>query len=268
MAGFSLEPITVFEAPPPDLVAIARASGCSHVGLWVQSPVPGIAAPPLAEDAALARRTRQRLADDGIAVHNIECFNLALPDAFDGYRRTLEVGARLGGRVATCIAYGEPDLGRLTERFARLAALAAEMGLRLAVEFISMGDIRTLADAVRVVRGSGAGNGGITVDLLHLVRTGAGPADVAALDPRLIAHVQLCDGPASMPPDRLAFEGTEQRRLPGDGVFPIREFVAAVPPGLPLGIEVPLKDLRDAGVGPGERARRATDALKALIGAV
>ena len=53
--------------------------------------------------------------------------------------------------------------------------------------------------------------------------------------------------------------------LPGDGEFPLREFVNALPPGVPIGVEVPMQSLKDRGVGPMERARLAVEAARRVI---
>ena len=39
-------------------------------------------------------------------------------------------------------------------------------------------------------------------------------------------------------------------------------FVAALPSEITIGVEVPLQDLREAGIGPAERARRAVEASR------
>jgi sugar phosphate isomerase/epimerase len=263
MREFSLEPITIFDASPPDLVSIAASTGCQHVSLWVHAPVPGMDGPDLRGDAALRRETKRRLADTGVRVLNIECFNLSPTTDFDLCRRSLETGAELGGQCATAIAYGNPDKAAIPDRFARLAEIAGQCGLQLNVEFISMGDIRTLDDATRLV--AGVPNAGITVDLLHVVRTGASPADVARLPAGSVGHIQICDGPA-VPVDALA-EGSTQRANFGEGVFPVQAFAASFPPSHhPLGIEVPLQDLMNAGVAPAERAKRVVNSLRRVLG--
>jgi sugar phosphate isomerase/epimerase len=123
-----------------------------------------------------------------------------------------------------------------------------------------------LDDAVRFVTGSGEPNAGITVDVLHLMRTGGTPADLKAIDPKLIGYAQICDGPLVLDLAQWNFEGFEQRQIPGEGEFPLADFIAALPSDVALGVEVPLKSQREAGITPAERARRAVDATRALLG--
>ena len=101
------------------------------------------------------------------------------------------------------------------------------------------------------------------MDSLHLARTGGIPDDLVGVSG--IRGAQICDGPRIMPPDRQEFEGLEQRQLPGDGEFPLKAFLKTLPPDIHLGVEVPLRDLRDRGVGPRERARLAVMATRRIM---
>ncbi|MBV8066442.1 MAG: hypothetical protein JO113_00590, partial [Candidatus Eremiobacteraeota bacterium] len=75
-------------------------------------------------------------------------------------------------------------------------------------------------DAVALVAGAGAANAGITVDILHLTRTGDTPDALRAIDPKLIGYAQICDGPLTRPKEEWDDEGFQQRQIPGDGGFP------------------------------------------------
>ena len=109
----------------------------------------------------------------------------------------------------------DPDPSRLTDQFAALCALCAEHGLGVGIEFMMSTQVRTLGDALALIERSGADNAAVTVDALHLARSGGSPRDVAALDAAQISYVQLCDGPAQ-PPD----QGTPGRR-PLSGCYPV-----------------------------------------------
>jgi hypothetical protein len=58
--------------------------------------------------------------------------------------------------------------------------------------------------------------------------------------------------PAPHDTPNLIRETRTARRLPGDGVLPLRELVAALPPSLPLAIEAPVRET--AHLPPVERA--------------
>ncbi len=85
------------------------------------------------------------------------------------------------------------------------------------------------------------------------------------MDPHIIARAQLSDGPAEMPPDRQFAEAIGDRLIPGEGALPLREFLAALPDGITVGLEVPMTSLQEQGVGPDERVRRTVTATRALL---
>jgi hypothetical protein len=67
------------------------------------------------------------------------------------------------------------------------------------------------------------------------------------------------------PPKEQQHEALYERMIPGSGEFPLRQFVAALPSDIPIGVEVPLRCLAERGVGPFERARLAVEATRRII---
>lgn len=262
MRTLSLDHLTIFDVGPPDLVTIAAELDVPLVSLWTQLPLK--AELPLVTEANKAE-TLRRMAETGVRLGNMECFNLTPEAAVEEFRPAVALGAELGATSLVAINAWDPEPARAQEKFAGLCRIGAEYGLRVNVEFISMGKVRTLDDAVRFVTGSGEGNAGITVDILHLIRTGGTPADLRAIDPKLIGYAQICDGPLQLAREEWDKEGFEQRQIPAEGEFPLADFVAALPADVTLGVEVPLKSLREAGIAPAERARRAVEATRRLL---
>jgi sugar phosphate isomerase/epimerase len=107
----------------------------------------------------------------------------------------------------------------------------------------------------------------VLIDALHFSRSGGRPAHVSAVDPGLLRYVQICDAGPDMPrPDdtpALIREARTGRLLPGEGVLPLAELVAALPATATLAIEAPCRDT--AHLPALERARRAHRALSALV---
>jgi sugar phosphate isomerase/epimerase len=126
--------------------------------------------------------------------------------------------------------------------------------------------VRTVTDALALIAAAGATNAAVTVDALHLARSGGGPADVAGLTRAEIAYVQLCDGPAHMDAEGYQWESGTERLLPGHGAFPLRALVAAVPDDVVIGAEVPSQSRRDAGVSNDEYAADILASLIAVVG--
>jgi len=252
-----LEQITAWGLAPPDFVHLGAELGCAAVSLWVQSPTPQAIAPPLVDDAALLHATQEALNQSGLGVITVECFVLASETDISDYEAAFAAGAKLRAKAATVIAF-DPDPLRQQENFNRLAALAAQYELALNIEFLAFSTVPNLAAAKTLVQNSKAANAGIAVDSLHLTRSGGNPAELSALPFGLLGTVQICDGPPSMAPELQAVhEGFEQRMIPGEGSFALIDFIRALPPAQIIGVEVPLKNLADAGIPVEERARRA-----------
>ncbi len=84
----------------------------------------------------------------------------------------------------------------------------------------------------------------MVVDALHFSRSGGLPAHIGQVDAALFRYAQICDASADMPgptdTPNLIREARTGRLLPGEGVLPLRELVAALPAGIPLAIEAPV----------------------------
>jgi sugar phosphate isomerase/epimerase len=265
MNPISLEQLTVDEASPEELVAIAAALHCQHVSLFLRQPGSGLHWNPLVTDATFRQTLARRMADGGVSPYTVEFFSLSPRAQVEPYRPAFECAAELGAKRLSVLV-SDPEEERRLERFCELCDRAAEFGLGVNVEFVAITQLRSLRDALRLVTRANRPNGGIMVDTLHLMRSGSTVAELAAADPRWIGGAQFSDGPLEMPADKQLFEALSERMLPGQGEFPLREFVNALPPGVPIGVEVPMQSLKDRGVGPMERARMAVEAARRVIG--
>ncbi len=178
----------------------------------------------------------------------------------------LEVSARLGARYVLVMS-AEPEESRTLERFGDLCDRAAQYGLHVGLEFAIYTGVRTLAHAADVVAKSKRSNASVLIDALHFSRSGGLPAHVAQVDASLFRYAQICDAGPDMPgptdTPALIREARTGRFLPGEGVLPLKELVAALPPGVPLAIEAPCRTT--AELPALERAKRAYRALTALV---
>jgi sugar phosphate isomerase/epimerase len=264
MNPISLEQLTVIEATPLELISIASTLKCQHVSFFLRKTGRKTEFNPIVTDPQVRKEIVRRLDDTGVSPHTLEFFNLAPGEEIEPYRAALECGAELGGkRVATIVS--DPDEQRVLDNFCRFCALAAEYGLGVNTEFVAITQLRSLAAAVALLSRANQPNAGITVDSLHLIRSGGSVAELARVDGRLIGHVQICDGPLTMPAERQLHEALKERAIPGEGEFPLRDFVNALPLDVPIGVEVPLQSLIDQGVGPLERARLVVEAARRIV---
>jgi sugar phosphate isomerase/epimerase len=170
--------------------------------------------------------------------------------ACDARRRLLlEAAAALGARhikVGDFVNTPCP-MPELIEAFATLCAQAAEHGTRIQFELMPFANIHTLAAALELVQGANAKNGGIIIDLWHVVKLGIPYAEVARIPSRYLGGIELNDGLLTSAME-LHEETINHRQLCGEGEFDVRGFVttmlAAGYDG-PWGIEVLNAKMRD-----------------------
>jgi sugar phosphate isomerase/epimerase len=135
------------------------------------------------------------------------------------------------------------DSARMTEEFAKLCREASERGTNVLFEMLPAAFSRapSLDAVLAICRGSGARNGGIMLDNLHLQRTETPPEDIVLKIPReLPLGVEINDGTLATPVHFLD-SVINKRLLPGDGEFDIAAFLHAVwTHGYdgPIGVEV------------------------------
>jgi sugar phosphate isomerase/epimerase len=174
-------------------------------------------------------------------VANVECFMLTPKTEVEKFRPAIEFGAELGARSATVLLY-DADESRVFDNLSRLSELTAAAGLRVGIEFMPFTPKwKNLKETAALVQQLARPNLGICIDMLHLIRSGGTPADVAAIDPAMIAYAQLCDSNDLTANENYFEEAGISRLAPGEGKFPLQEFLQALPAGTPLELEVPRK---------------------------
>ena len=154
----------------------------------------------------------------------------------------IATAARVGAQSVSAIDLSvEPaSLDEAAEGFARLCTMAADHGLKAQIEFLPVGGIRSLGEALRVVKAAGCGNGGITLDAWHFFRSGSTLEELAEVPAERIHAVQLCDAPAHASAD-LWSELMTARLLPGEGELDVIGLVRtldAIGCTAPAGVEV------------------------------
>ena len=263
----SLAHLTVLDTTPPELVEVAAAAGFPSIGIRLTA-TPSVGVPPydMLREGPMLRDTLARLADTGVTVLDTEFLRfepevpVGVPEGF------LEVSARLGARNVLVMS-AEPDESRTLERFGDLCDRAAPYRLTVCLEFAIYTGVRTLAHAAGFVARAGRPNASVLIDALHFSRSGGVPAHVAQVDPALLRYAQICDASPDMPGSgdtpALIREARTGRLLPGEGVLPLGELVAALPATAALAIEAPCR--ATAELPALERARRAHRALTALL---
>jgi len=159
------------------------------------------------------------------------------------------------------------DLGRTFDAFGQLAEMAAARGMRSTVEFAPSLSVKNLGSALDAVRHVGRPDFGLLIDTMHLVRAGNTAADLAAVDPGLIRHVQLSDNTVGQR-GAVYRDDSIDRSVPGEGELPLAEILAVLPPDVPIGLEVPMLSRSQAGEPTADSARRSVRAARALLASI
>jgi sugar phosphate isomerase/epimerase len=264
MPRISLDCLTLTDTTPADLIRSAESAGFDLVSLWVNPPP---VFPLQIVTHATEAECASLLASTGVGVSSLEAFDLVSERSVQASRAALELGARLGARAAVALNAANPDRSQVVDLLAAFAEIAGECGLGVNVEPISMGRTRTLAEARDLIRDAGV-DAGIVFDVLHLVRTGGGAREVRAIEPGLIRHVQINDGPATIPTKDLITEAVAERLYPGEGEFPLVELLRAAPSDVPWALETPSVRRARSGMSPKAQAIEAMAALRRLLAEV
>ncbi len=267
MPSFSLAALTALELAPPALVEVAATCGYDHVGLRLLPATPGGLAYPLMEDAAGLRETIARLDATGVTVADLEVVAFRPETEIAGFSAFFETGARLGARHMLVAAY-DPDLNRFADRFAEFCEAAAPYGLTADLEFMPWTHVPDLKTAASIVEKVGKANAGVLVDALHFDRSGSSIGDLARVPVERLNYWQLCDGPAERPAtteDMMRAARTE-RLFPGEGGIDLVALARALPPDIPISLEVPTLELAKT-MDATARARRALDGARRVIAA-
>ncbi|WP_166869658.1 sugar phosphate isomerase/epimerase [Salinibacterium sp. ZJ70] len=242
MRDLGIDHLTALSLEPGAFAHAAADAGFASVSVRTIHIVGGEPEWAVPLDATLVNRVR----DAGVAVHAIEAVAIteALALGMDHLRPVLEQGAELGAHLLYSFS-DDTDAIRCADTLAALAALASEHGLRLVIEPMPYRAVATLPQAAGII--AERAGAGLIVDTLHASRGGTQPADLARLDPEMLAVIQLCDAPSEAPPSPspsglhpLLHEARFDRRLPGAGELPLADFVAEMPSGALVTVEAPI----------------------------
>jgi sugar phosphate isomerase/epimerase len=151
-------------------------------------------------------------------------------------------------------------LDHLAAEFRTLCDEAANVGARVALELLPFSNVKTPKQGLALVEAAGARNGGLNVDIWHIVRGGIPYSDVAALPKHAVSWVELCDADAEIV--GTIYEDTvHNRRLPGEGTFDVPGFIRAIrSTGYDGGYGVEIIAKAQRALPPGTAAKVAFDA--------
>ena len=259
----SLAHLTAIELSPPDLIHMAARLGYDAVGLRLIRVTPDTPGYPLMADPALMAATRAALDRTGLRVQDSEFVRITPGLDVAALGPFLEAGATLGARQVICAPY-DPDLARLADTLGTLSGACRARGLQAVLEFFPWTAVPDLATALRVVEAAGP-EAGLLVDTLHFDRSASSIADLGRALPRM-PFLHLCDAPVAPPytTEALFHAGRVERLPAGEGQIPLCPILDALPPDLPVALEVPMT-ARTRAEGIESIARHVLERTRAFL---
>ena len=264
MSILSLAALTILDAGIAGQVRACAQAGFTHAGLRLNPLLASdetIAGLPAKEDEVAAL-----MAQTGVKLLEVGVFPIKPDMDVAALRPVLALSGELGARFIVC-PVEDADEARRLATFRALCDLAGEFGLVALLEFNPYSACRSLSAARVMALAAQRANAALVIDLLHLSRSGGTAADLGAVEPELLRLVHYCDA-APMPEGERTFEelraeSRTARRLPGEGVLPLRELLAAFPAGTPVSVEAPSLSLK--GLSAEDRARKVFAATMGVL---
>jgi sugar phosphate isomerase/epimerase len=223
---YSLNSSTIRPTPVLEKVRIAAEAGYKAIELWHDDLDQFRIAGGRLDDV-------RRVVDDaGLCVPTTIMLKgwcqpegAAYQNGIDECKRRLEQAAAVGAVHAIAgPPLGKVDYDLASQRYGELVDLGLTMGVKPAMEYLGFADdVNSIADALRIMEGSGHAAATIVLDPFHDFRGGAGSEDIARLKASQIAVCHFDDAPAAPP---AAEQKDPDRVMPGDGVIDLRQFVA------------------------------------------
>jgi sugar phosphate isomerase/epimerase len=216
--------------PLADRIEAAARAGYAGSGFWLGDLLAWRA------DGNSYAALRRRLSDAGQSLVELEF----LSDWHaSGERRAKSDAARaalfeaadaLGARHIKVMPPFLPDDlhgAALSDQFAALCADAARHGLKIGLEMLPFSTMPSLSSALAMVAGADAPNGGLLVDIWHVVRSGGAVADIADIPARFLIAVELCDAMLAMQ-GGITEDTMRHRMACGEGEFDVQGFLRAL----------------------------------------
>jgi sugar phosphate isomerase/epimerase len=271
--ALSLAHLSLIACPPDQLVTIAADAGFDLVDLRLSPATPTDRVYGDDERMQVCRALLPLLRDTGLKVWDVEIIRINERMQPQAHLPLIEAAALLGARRIKAVCNCD-DTGVCISKLSRLAELAVPFGLTVDLEYMAFSSVKSLRAALAIIETAGLPNLQVLVDALHWMRAGDTVADLRAAPAGSIGYAQLCDGPRQGPAghEALITEARTRRLPPGEGGFPLRALLEAMPAGCPVSIEVPFPsgDFCEAEIAgpPGEEplrhARRLLAAARRL----
>lgn len=267
---YSLAHLTLIGCSAPELIYIAARTGYDAVSpRFIPMNVAGeFACSP--QDKNLVRATKTALATTGIKVLDIELARITEDCDPRDFESALELGGELGAKRLIMSAWTKDRTDRnfLVDCYGETCDIAHQYGITVDLEFPSFSRLRTLDEALDIVRAADRPNGGILVDTLYLHLSRVDLAELSHVPSELLHFLHISDalpGIADTRPGMIQL-ARDARLYPGEGSIDFAGIIERMPT-VDYSIELPNQS-RVAELGYEEHARRCLQHAKRTFGSV
>ena len=268
MPLYSLAHLTLIGCTPAELVYIAARAGYDAVSpRFITMNVPGeFYQSPL--EAAQIQATKTALETTGLKVLDIEIARITEDCDPRDFLSALDLAAELEAKHMIMSAWTSrrDDRNFILDMYAETCDLAAPFGITIDLEFPTFSRIRTLDEALDIVRAADRKNGGILIDTLYLHLSRIDLGEILHIPPDWLHFLHISD---CLPGIADTREGMIQlardaRLYPGEGWIDFNGIIERCPP-VHYSIELPNQS-RIAELGYEEHARRCLRHAKQSFG--
>ncbi len=265
---YSLAHLTLIGCSAPELVYIASRAGYDAVSpRFIPMNVDGeFACSPY--DKNLVQATKHALDVTGLQVLDVELARITEDCIPKNFEAAMELGGELGAKrmIASAWTNDRTDRNFLIETYAEICELAAPYGLTIDLEFPSFSRLRTLDEALDIVRAAAPSNGGILIDTLYLHLSRVEFVELLHLPDNLIHFIHISDALPGIADTRegMIQLARDARLYPGEGCIDFTGIIERLPP-VDYSIELPNKS-RVLELGYEEHARRCLQHSKKTFG--
>ena len=265
---YSLAHLTLIGATPPELVYIAARAGFDAVSpRFIPMHVPGEFTQAPTDKAQIAA-TKTALATTGLKVLDVELARITEDVDPRSYAAALDLGGELGAQRMIMSAWtkSRDDRNFLIDTYGETCDLAAPYGISVDLEFPSFSRLRTLDEALDIVRAADRPNGGILVDTLylHLSRVDIGELLHVPSELFHFLHISDCLPGIADTREGMIQLARDARLYPGEGWIDFTGIIERMPP-VDYSVELP-NQARVAELGYEEHARRCLTHSKRTFG--
>ena len=235
---------------PARFVEVTATAGWKATGVWFDQE---------SWSPTTSREVKKRIDHWGIEAVDMEVIRLG--KNFEKGKALIEAACEVGAKNILVVSSLDSS-EETADQLSHLCSLAKAEEIVICLEFMKFTSVKSLSDALNIIRLVDANNVGILLDLLHVARSGTTFKEIEACDPKLFPYVQWCDGtaqPVGWSDSELITDALDDRLIPSEGKLDARKFESLFETDIPFSIEVRSKALRENFRDYEDRARYVLD---------